>query len=50
MQEKLNFVNDQHLIDSTDYQRILDEFSRKQNQSLEALRLQFDFIDDGTKF
>ena len=50
MQEKLNLFNDQHLIDSTNYQRILDEFSRKQNQSLEAFRSQFDFIDDGTKF
>jgi hypothetical protein len=48
MQEKLNLCNDQHLLDISDYQSILNEFSRKQNQSLEAFRSQFDFIDDGT--
>ena len=45
MQEKLSVLVD--LKDSNDQNKILDEFSQKQNQSLEAFRSQFEFIDDG---
>ena len=45
MQEKLGLSVD--LKDSNDQKKILDDFSQKQNQSLEAFRSQFEFIDDG---
>jgi hypothetical protein len=48
MQEKLSLIVD--LKDSNDQKKILDDFSQKQNQSLEAFRSQFEFIDDGNIF
>ena len=50
MHEKLNLFIDESSTESripSEYNRILNDFSRKQNQSLEAFRSQFEFIDDG---
>ena len=45
MQEKLNLTNG-----SDQITKILQDFSHKQNQSLESFRSQFEFLDDGIYF
>ena len=48
MQEKLKLYDDCIAADSAEVKKALADFSKKENQSLAALRSQFEFLDDGT--
>ena len=48
MQEKLNCLDDSISKNESEHvKNLLEDFSKKENQSLQSLRSQFEFLDDG---